>query len=434
MGHTLDVVITRKNDPIVDKITITQYNLSHHFLIDFVFKMQPKETKIKTIIYRDIKNIDSKKFSEDIAADFELLPKETDLKGKIMNYNTVMTKAIKKHAPLKTREIKVVPQAPWFDEEYAVLRRQRRKAEKKYKKTGLQCDKELYNTLRKRSTSLAKDKKKTFISNKLASIDSNKNLFSVVNNLLDNSQESILPTGQSDEILANEFSKYFSDKVKKIRSSIKFDDIQNTPRNPNTTVEPLSQFKLAKIVTSFGIKCSPEDPVPVTVIKNNLELLLPYWLEIVNLSLEMGSMECLKSAVILPLIKDLGSLVDRNDYKNYRPVSNLLFISKLVERIVNDRLEEHMMKNNLHSGHQFGYKKHHSTEYLLLKIVNNLLLAFDNNMPSIVLFMDMSAAFDTVDHAKLLDILHCDVGICGTAYDWCESFLTKDEHFLILAN
>ena len=87
------------------------------------------------------------------------------------------------------------------------------------------------------------------------------------------------------------------------------------------------------------------------------------------------------------------------------------------------RLEEHLTRNNLHAPHQFGYKKDHSTEALLLKIVNNLLMWCDENLASVVLLLDLSAAFDTVDHQKLLDILQYDYGITGSAYNWFESFL-----------
>ena len=136
------------------------------------------------------------------------------------------------------------------------------------------------------------------------------------------------------------------------------------------------------------------------------------------MSLELGSMDCLKSAVILPLIKELGTLVDKENFKNYRPVSNLQFLSKLIERVVDIRLEQHMTINNLHCKHQFGYKKFHSTELLLLKIIDNLLIACDDNMPTVVLLLDLSAAFDTVDHNKLLNMLYYDIGIRGSAYNW----------------
>ena len=95
--------------------------------------------------------------------------------------------------------------------------------------------------------------------------------------------------------------------------------------------EPATVAELKQITSAYKVKCSPEDPIPSFLLKENIDVFIPYWLEIVNLSLEIGSMDSLKSAVIIPLIKDLGSLVDKDVFKNYRPVSNLLFLSKMIE-------------------------------------------------------------------------------------------------------
>ena len=117
-------------------------------------------------------------------------------------------------------------------------------------------------------------------------------------------------------------------------------------------------------------------------------------------------------------------MLDRHrKYKNCRPVTNLVIISKLVERVVQLRLEEHMNRNNLLTVKNYAYKKDHSTELLLLKVVNDLYQSFDRNMPSVVILLDLSAAFDTVDHDKLLEILEKDIGVTGIALKWFESFL-----------
>ena len=134
-------------------------------------------------------------------------------------------------------------------------------------------------------------------------------------------------------------------------------------------------------------------------------------------------MNNLKSGVLNPLIKELNATVDTENFKNYRPVTNLVIISKLIERVVQVRLEEHMVKNELLTSKNYAYVKKHSTELLLLKVVNDLYRSFDQNMPSVVILLDLSAAFDTVDHNKLLDILENDIGITGTALRWFASFL-----------
>ena len=133
-------------------------------------------------------------------------------------------------------------------------------------------------------------------------------------------------------------------------------------------------------------------------------------------------MDGVKGSVIDPLLKKAG--LDTDNKKNYRPVNKLLFFSKLIERVVLRRLDEHMTANCLHDPTQFGYKKHHSTETMMLGIIDEVLRGFDNNMATIVIFLDLSAAFDTIDINKLLQILNEEMGIGDVALNWFRSFLS----------
>ena len=107
----------------------------------------------------------------------------------------------------------------------------------------------------------------------------------------------------------------------------------------------------------------------------------------------------------------MNELMDKDNLKNYRPVSNLQFVGKLIERIVAIRLNKHMSDNDLNSDFQYGYKKDNSTETLLLKVINNLLISCDNQIPTILMLLDLSTAFDTVDQEKLLNILKFEIGV-----------------------
>ena len=120
--------------------------------------------------------------------------------------------------------------------------------------------------------------------------------------------------------------------------------------------------------------------------------------------------------------------LDPDDLKNYRPVSNLSFLSKVLERIVLSQLNEHLNHNNLLSPLQSAYRPNHSTETALLRIVNDLLTAMDNNKICILTLLDLSAGFDTIGHQILLTRLQHSFGISGSALSWFSSYLSNRTH------
>ena len=159
--------------------------------------------------------------------------------------------------------------------------------------------KDEYINLRKQTTRAAKDKKKTCVTRKLVK-SSSKTLYMVVNELIDNGKVVVLPSAESDKELADCFLQYFKQKIDKIRSNFPTPISNAETVNPCLNIQLLSTFRpttaeeLQKIVSSFGVKCSPEDPAPASLLITHLDALLPIWVDIVNLSLEVGSMfeEC----------------------------------------------------------------------------------------------------------------------------------------------
>lgn len=422
-GHTLDVIITYKDSPIVKNIEFEEYDISHHHLIKFKVEVEIELKIVKEIKFRKLKNIDSERFTRDIQNSFAIT--EKPFGELITSYNEKMQKIIDDHAPVIKKTIKIVPEAPWFDGEYIDKRKKRRKAEKVYKRTRLQDDKKAYINLRKETLNLARKKKCEYYRKKLTSNE--KILFSSVNKLIDDKKENILPDAESDKSLADSFQSYFLEKIEKIRASFHKDSNVDTdmPTSENSLFEfeRTNDEEVKQIITAHGAKCAPDDPMPSEILNQYKDVFIPIWTKLINLSFDTGSMDCLKSAIVFPLIKELDDIVDRDIKKNYRPVSNLQFISKLIERVVKIRLNKHMKENNLNSDFEHGYKEEHSTETLLLKAINDLLIACDNQQPTVVLLLDLSAAFDTVDQEILLEILEEEIGIKGRALDWFRSFL-----------
>ena len=277
---------------------------------------------------------------------------------------------------------------------------------------------------------MAFSKKRDHYRKKLSEGNS-KTLYATVNKLLDKKQEKILPNTENDKELADSFVTFFTEKIAKIRAKFRNNVVDSNHYHSDqytgprlSSFERTSEEEIHEIISTYGVKCSPEDPVPVKVLKGNLETFIPIWTELVNYSLDMGTIDCLKSAVVLPHIKEMDEIMDRDLYKNYRPLSNLLFLEKLIERVVSVRLKKHMAENDLHSKEAYGYKESHSTKLLLMEVVNDLLIACDENKPTILMLLDLSAAFDTVDQEMLMEILKNEIGIDSVALKWFRSFLT----------
>ena len=116
------------------------------------------------------------------------------------------------------------------------------------------------------------------------------------------------------------------------------------------------------------------------------------------------------------------------EYKNFCPVSNLRSVSKLTEGAVASQLMEHRTVRNLHLKFHSAYKKNHSTESALLKVKNDTLMNMEEQKVTLLVLLDLSSAFDTVNHQVLLERLRSRFGVTGTAFDWFASYLSGRVH------
>ena len=434
-GHTLDLLFANSFDFQMQGTEPVSYNLSDHFPIFFELPNGDKQNTVndkKTVTLRDLKNVNIPSLASDLGASLNCAitgRAENSSFGELVEvYNNILECELNKVAPVQTRTFPINSSPPWLDDEYRANRATRRRLERAWKKSRLAVDKNAYVTQRKLCGKMCVDKRSTYYKSLIASKKGDQRaLYSIVNRLFDKNKSSVtLPEHSNASELANRFNNFYTDKVSKLRSKIT--PVDHTPRINNNfsgtvlnSFRPTTESELREILKKSGIKTSFHDKLPANILKQVIEELLPHLCAIINKSLLTGSCDGMKESTIVPLLKKAG--LDPEILKNYRPVADLVFLSKLSERVVEKQMSEHMSMNNLHSKHQHGYKIYHSTETLIVCIVNDILIAFDNQNGVILLLIDLSAAFDTVDIDKLVHILESEIGIQGLALKWLESFL-----------
>ena len=134
-----------------------------------------------------------------------------------------------------------------------------------------------------------------------------------------------------------------------------------------------------------------------------------------NHSLLIGEFPLIfKTAIVKPLLKKTS--LDSEDLKNYRPISNLSFMSKVLEKVMLSQILRHINCNKLLSDFQSAYRLHHSTGTALLKVTSDFFSAMDDGKISVLVLLDLSAAFDTIDHEILIHRLHNVFGLETLCY------------------
>ena len=232
--------------------------------------------------------------------------------------------------------------------------------------------------------------------------------------------------------IADKFSTFFTDigpkLASKINSSSKnFMSYLNKINAPNISNEQLTNEELDKAFSSLKRnKSNGFDDISANILLDTKQQIFDPLKYIFSLSLKNGIFpDLLKIAKITPIFKK----GDKAELSNYRPISVLPAISKLLERVVYNRIYGHLISNQLLYKKQFGFQKDCSTDYAILELVNEITNSFEQGKYTLGVFIDLSKAFDTVNHNILLKkIKH--YGITGNIFHWLYSYLDNRKQYI----
>jgi hypothetical protein len=230
-------------------------------------------------------------------------------------------------------------------------------------------------------------------------------------------------------------SKFFTDKILKLHDSNKtfltqsghatdafLYDLHST--DTHTVFTPVTPQEVSKLISGTKFKFSPVDDFPSSLIKSCPISFATIISKLADLSFTQGKFPSrYKHAQITPILKKPSLKPDEPN--NFRPISNLNSVSKLLERLALARLSPTIVSSTNFNPLQSAYRKKHSTETCTLKTLSDVYRTIDSGSSAMVVSLDLSAAFDTVSHETLLARLHKMFGLSGNTLNWISSYLSN---------
>ena len=447
--NILDVLITPQSTDksIVSNINVcNSHGMSDHALITCNLNVKRHKEQAVAYTYRDIKNVDIVDFNSRLRSSPLFSNPATAPDEYVAQLKSTVTAILDQVAPTRRGQRPGGRQgARWLSADAVAAKRNRRRLERRWKKSGSERDRVDYRTACRQTNLLINASRNQHHCDRIAAAGTNaRRVWTAVKELLHVERDGQrVRSAADDATFSSTFAAFFTDKVRNIRHKItsSLKDIDPDPlafdrhhEGPCLSeFEPVTEDEVLRLLSSMSSKSSPLDFIPTSLLKACSGSFAHVIARLANLTFEFGTFPtCFKTAQITPLLKQRG--LDEADPSNYRPISNLNTISKILERLALVRLVPHVSASPSSDMMQSGYRKWHSTETALLKITNDIFEGFDSRKSTILIALDQSAAFDCIEHETLVNRMRQTFGVTGKALNWITSYLHERSSFVRYGN
>ena len=329
---------------------------------------------------------------------------------------------------------------PWLTDGLRKSIKHKNKLYRTYIKIQTSYNKHVYNIYNNKLKSILRKSEKNHYQDCLLKCTNNlKKTWTIIKDVLNKKKSSKIndtfkynnQTTSDKDLIANKFNEYFVNIGSNLAASIPRGgpDYKTYLPPPNTDsifIEPTNVEEIMRIISKLNSSAPGHDEIKLDDIKSVLNNLVQPLTYVTNLSLSQGIFPNeLKKAKVIPLYKANDPML----FNNYRPISVLPLFSKILERIMYNRMIQFINKHKLLYKYQFGFRKDHSTYMALIILIDKISAALDKGDFTIAVLIDFRKAFDTVDHEILLHKLH-HYGIRGVAYDWINSYISNRQQMV----
>ena len=456
-GHIIDLVIQTKNNRLVNEIIIEpECTISPvHKVIHFSLDIRKSCNITKKITYRKKTNYNAEKFIEKSVLEIREKRENNNsfcescrsLQSCVNCFTrsskTIMANNYDNICPEETKEIIVRENAKWYNSELREAKKNKRKMEDKWKRSKKSMKSEYWNLFkvaRNKYNNLIEKTKREYFSKLFGKKENQKKCHENLNNLLGMKKEKILPTITGNYVdMANNFANHFEEKIERIITTLDSETVSNNTEVIQINNSEFSKFSeltiedFIKIIGKLRNTYSENDPFPISDVKDakNLSQIYEIYYDIVCMSMKQSIFpKSEKIAYIKPSYKGKG---DKENLNSYRPISNLSFLSKVIETVVYKQTWNYVKQHKIIPEEQSAYRENHSTETTVCAIVNDMNEIIVNGKCGIMIMLDLSAAFDTVDHKLLLESLLA-IGIKEEVHKWFENYLEDRSTAVVFLN
>ena len=421
-GNILDLVFSEVGSDYTILNSSPDVFVSDHKSIITSTSIFKDNLKRKKLTVRKTKGVSMQSLREEFKP--SNIPEISDVNAYAAAFEEELTRLFNKFSPEKEITVTDRKLNPWYNSFIRDQKKVVRSREKTWHKYRQEHQWKAYQKERNRLNFMITFEKKQSISGKVLDCGRDtKWLYCLINSITNSSPCNPLPRGDPHE-LAEGFAEFFLNKILKIREG--FEGTEPYQVKGKSTLKfnkfpPLTVAEVTSIIGSMQTKSCESDCIPTSWLKELLPNCIEILTRLVNLSLDSGIfVQHWKEAIVRPLLKKLGLALQDS---NYRPVSNLPFLSKLLERAMLFHFTKYCDEFGLMPDFQSAYRPNYSCETALLSVCKDALCAMEKQQVMAMTVMDLSAAFDTVDHTVLLDILENKFGLGGQILNWFSTYL-----------